>query len=647
MRNKKVLLMGLAGVLAISLAAGCSKSNNAGSETSISETVSVSDTATVETTNNTDVTDSTETAEQNTESQEEPAYSETPNLDEYCDEIVFPEGMEQIKFSGKEVDRFQSDNYSVYEGKKVILLVDKGIILPEDYGIMLDDFCEEIEKISGLSFNTTRKTFTSNMAKTKAGDLPWADLKSGDKYILQINNTNTEKNSFYPGNFYPGYGVITDCGAHWFEGEIHVWPSDYNRLIEHLCNAILSNYYPYVGDEYEVADTLYFRTIESLEEKYDDFKRMVLNMNFEQFSPEVTAENVEKMWTNDYKNLSSWQEKDTFQKLFVHFMLEKYGADFLPSLVSYNYSDRDMYRSQVADRIKELYGDDIFVKYYEWVMENSPAKAQKVVFSGNAGDVVVADTDCYAEGERCFIYIEAGLTVPGNYVKIADQIVAALEKKMWCSDDPLKYDYNPWGKFYGISNNGKLPIVLNLDEENLGLISYFGSEVCLYDYGMRDGNMNEIEYYTLAHEASHAILNAKAEERKFGKIMVEGSADFYAECALKEAGMQNLFTGGGRFTYSSLNTQTAEKLFEEDFRDVSHANRGAEYSYGYLLSKYLCETFGDEYLTKMNNAIKQSAIKDNGEYGDASDSALRVSIMKRLFGDDVFVKFAEWYELNY
>lgn len=651
MKNKKLLSVGLVFLLTFSLLLGCAKSENTTiTETSITaETSAANDLATKDlATSDHSLPETDISADDEVIQTYDEVFEADPSIDEYSDEIKLPDGMAGITFSGDEARHYVSDNYGVYVSDRFIVLVDKNMDLPGDYGIMLEDIAEAIEQVSGLSFRTTRKAYTHNMAVTRSRERPWEDLKSGDKYIIQLNKTNDEKNIYLPASFYPGYAVLSDCGVYSVEPGEHVWPCDYTRLIDVLSLAITYNYYPQTGGKYEISEAIYYNTVEYLKEAYPDLKRMTLNMDFEQFRDDVTAENVEECWVKTCTKWNSRSERATFERLFVQFMLEKFGPEFLPVILTDNYAKRDMERKEMADRIKASFGKDVFVKYYEWAKEKGPERPSEVFFSGKASDTIKAKENCYAEGERCFLYIEAGLTVPGDFLKKADTIVAALEKKMWQSDTGLNYNYYPYGAFYGITNNKKLPILLKNDEDRMGFISYYAEEVNIYDSGMMSGNIHDIEYDTLAHESSHAVFDAKAPIRKHGKIMVEGSADYYAEYVLSATGIGDFNEYGKYYYYETpINKDTAETLFLNDFRNLSHAERGPEYTFGYYLTRYLDETYGDEFLANLNNAVKKSNIVDDGDYGDEKASETRVEIFKNLFGNDVFTKFGEWYTKNF
>lgn len=571
-------------------------------------------------------------------------FSEDPSLDEASDQVYIPEGIELIKFSGKTDISFSSANYSAYESDKYILLVDRNVKLPGDYAIMLDDIMSTMEEITGLSFSTPRKGFSKNMVKTYDGETPWAGLESADKIIIQLNNSDRDPYSYDPVDFFTGYMSMNDCGLYTFPGE-PVLPSDYMRMIHMLSLELLRNHYPDISEEGYDSEVIYNNVIESLEEKYPDLKRVVIYTGLDEVSTDFDPADTESVWLNPDGKWSDYSCTMNFMKSFSYYMFETYGDKYLPSVATNNFSYAGMSREDLADYYKATFGENLFTDFGEWLMKAKPDMPVSITLSGNAEDIFTAETNCYAEGENCILYIEKDVNIPGDYLINADNIVKALERKMFNTE--VTYDYPPVGAFSGIPNNGKMIIYLCIDEEMLGLISFCDSSVYIYDYAMETGDMGLLDYAALAHESSHAVMEAMSDTHRIGKIMTEGSAEFYAECAIVETGLGTADDFYHGFYYmTDLNAKTAEDLFRNDFDDVNHANRGAEYSMGYYLSKYLCETFGDEFLTNLNDAVFASSIKESGGYGDDADREERTRVFKKTFGDDVFTNFGTWYGKN-
>jgi len=651
MRTKKLLSMGLSLVLAVSMLAGCAVNKDTPASVSMSVSEEKQETPSSVTAPATSVDKGEDTVPVVTEPvEEEPKYEETPGLDEASDTVEFPEGTKMITFSGKRDKAYLSKDYGAYEGEKYILLVDKNVELPGNYADILNDIVDTIEQVSGLSFNTERTNFTQNMVKTYEKETPWEGLKPAGKVIIQLNNSDRDPYTFPAADIYMGYVTLYDRGLYTSPNE-PVWESDYTRIITILINELFTKNYPNLAASDNADEVVEYYVIEALEEKYPDFKRMVNEINYEAFRRDVTEDDAENVWVIKHRNWPSWDERTTFEELFIHFMLDKYGNEFFGSIVSDNYADRNLSRRKMADRIIKIYGEDVFAEYIRWVQTKLPDSPQVLDLSSITENVFYTEANYYLEGERCFFYIEKGIYVPRNYFETAEEIVTALEKKMWNQNKPINYAASlasQSGTFYGISNNNKLPIVLACDEENMGYISVcYDPDVQIYDYGMRDGKLENIEYDTLAHECSHSVMGAVVDFHKLGKIMTEGSANYYAEYVIDELGMKDNFYSDNTFRYhTKLTADTAEALFKGDFDDVTHADRGAEYAYGYHLTKYLIATYGDEYLTTIKDTLKTSKIKDSGGYGDDADREERLRVFKEAFGDDLFTEFGKWYVNN-
>lgn len=631
---KRKWLQGIVLALTIGLLSGC----GAAREVQESEVISTSSETEV----------SAETSAEATKAPETSKQPQEGGLDEYCETVEFPAGTKMLTLSGKIDDWYSSEDYSAYESEKYILLVDKNVKLPGNYINMLDDIIDTIEEVSGLSFATERKDFGSNMKATRSGEYPWADLKSGNKFIIQLNDKKRNGNEVPSPTLGIGYMTIYDRGLWTFEGE-PVCESDYGRMVSEVLLGLFHKYQPDLVYSDSADEAIYCLVIDKLQQKYDDMKRLENWLSIEVFPTDLIAGNVEEAWISTHYNWEEWRERTGFEELFIIYMLDTQDNSFLPYILSETSEDTEEDRTALAAKIKELYGDEVFVNFYNWVHGKMPEKPQELVITGDKKGTFTTEKACYIRGERCFLYVEAGLTIPNDYVEKADAIIAELEKQMWNVDKPISYKESlasDYGTFYGISNKGKMPIVLKRDTDQMGYISaYYSPDVNIYDYGMETGEMKYIEYSTLAHECSHAVMDAKGQMGKIGRIMTEGSADFYAESVLKALKISTLEDYHYYSYETPINEDTAEQLFCDDFDDLGHANRGAEYSFGFYFSEFLQETYGDNFLTEVTAALKQKNIADY-ESDEEKDRQARTETFKSVFGEDVFTRFGLWYTKN-
>lgn len=572
-----------------------------------------------------------------------------PEWDECSVEVEFPEGINILKFNGNFDKVIKVDEYSAYESEKYVLLVDKGLELPGNYNLVLDEIIDCYEEKTGLCFKTTKKNFKDNMVPTLTNEFPFADLKSADKYIIQLNGREVPSGKinsydFWASKIFRGYIVMYDRGMDTIPG-VMASESDYITTISQLGMGLKGKYLKQFCDD--KVEFFYSEMVQrELEEKYTDFKLVSKASDYYHLPTKANKASSEPAWI---QRPDSWDytEYHSFLFYFYKYLSETQGINFVSNIFTEEYSDYIMDREAVAKRYKEVFGESVFRDYITWLKKQSVGKAEALSLNPSQSGFFTADKYYYIEGEDCFVYVEAGINMPYDYVETADMIVKELSAEMWQTDNPLLFDESyksNTGLYYGISNNGKLPISLNVDEDNLGLISYCSwPDVVIYDYGMKDMDLNEVKYYVLAHECSHAVVDAGFNSLTMGKIMTEGIAEYFGRKAIDALGI-NTYISEQYYDYKTpINSNTAEELFLNDFQDVSHADRGAEYYYGYWFTRFLAETYGDSFLVDMKKANLFAGISNENNIADREK---RVEAFKKTFGDDVFSKFGEWYEQN-
>lgn len=573
-------------------------------------------------------------------------YHDDTVCDEYADEIVFPENVDVITLSGNPKDFFCSQNYSVLESEKYILLIDKNVKLPGNYALMLDEIVDAIEAESGLSFRMKKKAFNNYMTPAFSGDYPWKDLKSGDKFIIQLNYASEAHMGDAPERSI-GYITLYDRGLNAYEDEIY--DVSYSRAVFILCSALAYSCCPEIYGYQNFHSILADRVEDDLSTKYPRFKGIVDNGRvYMTYTEQPTIDNVNTLWVNKCKYWEQ-EEANSFLDLFEEYMFETYGNNYIPMLIN-DIKVKPFYiREGLSVQYKKVFGKDVFRDYIVWLSQHSVDFPVEIVFDGKEDGVIASSGKRYAEGERCFLYIDEGLILPNDYLYTADSIVGKLQLQMFFDSKVIEYEDATYFRpgFYGLSNNGKLPVFVLVDTDNVGMVSYaIGSIAVVFNQGIITSR-NDIEYSTLAHEISHAVLAYHEYSHRIGKIMFEGSADFYAEEVLKELDISD---DEYRFYHYStpINADTAESLFMNDFTDVSHGERGAEYYMGYWLCRYLKEEYGDHFFVDFYNAIQEADMSycEDDEYGTNQDRAIRTQVMKNVFGDDVFIKFGTWYSQN-
>ncbi len=643
---KRKCLEGLCLLLTVGMLEGCAAGGeNAQSGENTNTTVESMEQSTES--NSEGIQASNETTTESTE-EEMPVVAAT--FDEFTEDVEIPEGVVELTFSGKQKDKVKSEDYSIYVSDKYILLVDKGLELPGDYPQALDDIVDEIEENTGFSFRTEKKDFNQNMEKTFEGETPWKGLKSGDKFIIQLNNKksagdgNVNSYAIDPPILHRGYMVAYDCALGTMPNSSFE-EADYYRTIDCLLSGIYAQYYPQFDAEDDGWEYVEEVIIKDMTDKYPDFKRVGNVTEYVDLPVYTEGSEVEDKWNANH-NALDWSERRSLEIYFYKYMMETQGKDFLTKIFDEEDTYRNASRDRITRRMTEVFGEDLFDNFVVWLGggEVEVEKAQALTLDSSKSGFFEADQYYYVEGKYCFVYIEKGAYVPYDYVENADAIVEELGKDMWDLQKATTFEESNisiYKNFYGISNNGKLAIYIGVDEDNLGLISnYDGSAVVIYDLGMEKKELKDIEYDTLAHESSHAMMDNCGAMDAIGRIMTEGTADFYAKQAIQEAGIETSF-GEQFYNYDvPINAETAEELFFKDYADVSHADRGAEYHYGYYFSIYLNETYGPNFLKDVTDVLRVAGISDQGTEEDCTK---RVAIFKQVFGEDVFTLFGEWY----
>lgn len=281
---------------------------------------------------------------------------------------------------------------------------------------------------------------------------------------------------------------------------------------------------------------------------------------------------------------------------------------------------------------------------------------------------------CYLESEKYVLFIDKGIDLPGDFQVNVDAIIDELEKELGLSSCPDTYEYcdcmidisiyfdgdYPW---YNVGVGTKIPIFIIADDKPEGWISSATSEgavIVMYEM-FSEEILNSVPYYRdnpsyindyldytdIAHELTHVITerNHRTTEiitegiaEYMGYSVIEALADEYPSIAVAQE-RRNLYD------YSlpeQVNAENAERIFVDDYHDLTTAERGAQYTYGKYLFMYLYEQYGDGTYKMLNDKLIEKGIDYNRiEYGEEALKSF-ASAIKEAFGEDVFAKFGEW-----
>ncbi|MBR5712463.1 MAG: hypothetical protein IKX54_02600 [Lachnospiraceae bacterium] len=314
--------------------------------------------------------------------------------------------------------------------------------------------------------------------------------------------------------------------------------------------------------------------------------------------------------------------------------------------------------------------------------DNVPEESglNEITLSGKKEDHVITDRYCYYEGDKFFLLLDKDLDLPGDFGDNVAAIIDALEKEIGfeftCSGkndrlylgDAILGVKDPWRE---LDNEMKVVIYVFVDREDKHNISYATSGgLTLYMYELYSDELwnsvdsyrnnpwrrsSTVDYGTVAHELTHVLTLRYYDGTS--KIMTEGSAEYYAETVIASLAGKNkdfaeCYEGIKDLNRSWINElvtkDNAEEIFADDYRNLDHANRGDEYTFGRGFCEFLSETYGKTFMKKYLDAAKEKGLESQYS-GLVSDTDIKkhAVVMKELFGDDVFVKFAAWVDQHY
>lgn len=310
---------------------------------------------------------------------------------------------------------------------------------------------------------------------------------------------------------------------------------------------------------------------------------------------------------------------------------------------------------------------------------------EEVVLDGVADHSYVAEDYCYLESDKYVLFLEKGIKLPGDFKTNLDAIVDEIETQLRISsspEDPAEYQKigtiriydapddngiapHPW-KGWDIGT--KLPIFLLVDKEGEGYISgAYTDYVSFYIWSLYSNEIWDtvpyfkersefrdecVDYVTLAHEITHIIT---LRNNNLTDILSEGIADYTEEAVIFSLADRypSIKTSKEDHNWDdnpvpkAVNADNAEKIFIEDYHDLSSAHRGAEYAYGSNLFKYLHEKYGDGFYSKFNDRIRADKLTVNTSEYDKASVKKFADVIKDLYGMDVFKKFGKWCVKNH
>lgn len=314
-------------------------------------------------------------------------------------------------------------------------------------------------------------------------------------------------------------------------------------------------------------------------------------------------------------------------------------------------------------------------KFYAiWKKCDDLSGFSRVSFSGVREEAVSTDRFCYAEGERVVLLLDKGLHLPGDTLQNIEQIMEVIENKTGLSYDvyPLDYpfDYfnttcetyfrnNPWE---GMDFGKKVAILFvngccGDSSASGGRIvtiptgQFFEDFVNTYYW---NGELRDYyNFAVLAHELTHILTQRYV---TLNMCVTEGSAEHISGVVIKElAGLSEDYAKSVDFYYAKQegqeddedyvvsNLENPEELF---ITDCQNEGKYEPYHFGRILCEFLHETYGAGFLKDYVLSVKSSGLNAFYKSFTEEDHVAFTALFKETFGDDVFVRFGEWYQEN-
>lgn len=263
--------------------------------------------------------------------------------------------------------------------------------------------------------------------------------------------------------------------------------------------------------------------------------------------------------------------------------------------------------------------------------------------SGNEGDIVEITKPEYIETEDFILFLCEGAVVEGDLLEDVSRIVEIVETETGFKlNNDSKYArtraMEHLGSFAEVFRN----VDYRMQKFHIYVVPYevsspcaFGSEVVVNPMDVEPNG----DCSTLVHELTHAVHLRNGLD--LGRIMTEGYATYITDRIIeKYPELKSDFNA--KMNYSGLNyeisAENAEQLlsrsdFEDDFDN-------------YLLGFRFLHFLNAEYGGDIFNTILKTATDNADLYEMFLSNEKAMGYVKDCTGEDVFVRFAEWYSEN-
>ncbi len=265
-----------------------------------------------------------------------------------------------------------------------------------------------------------------------------------------------------------------------------------------------------------------------------------------------------------------------------------------------------------------------------------------LVLSGDVSDQYTTDKQEYVVSDKFILYIDKGVTVNGNVMNIIKRIMDDIEKQTGLKYnvntiyskytlDVCECNFNEPRKFRAVDpQNKKIGIYVVNDNSKTPYAFESGILVTANDILLDTGNNSAV-----IHELCHTIHLRNGEN--LGEIMNEGFATYTTMKVIENDKTLNS-DFDSMLNYSNFETEITKENAEDLF--INMTGQWDHYLYGFRFTNFLYKTYGDKVFIN----ILKKANKSHDKYGNQLPVKTVLAAVKSQTSDDVFVRFAEWYQ---
>lgn len=272
------------------------------------------------------------------------------------------------------------------------------------------------------------------------------------------------------------------------------------------------------------------------------------------------------------------------------------------------------------------------------------AESRLITLSGRPDDSFTAENNCYAKGDRVLLFLQKGVTVPGDTIITVQNAMAELEAATGLSFDER----------WAVSHTNNYQLLFEEDVfdtvnptgdtievliGNLGDWSPYATEnSAIIDAVDLEGP----DKLALYHELAHVLYLRNAVD--LGLCLDEGLATWTLDRLYRQKGVPCWTTD----FYMSSPMFDESLITGGDSFSICFENSDDNYCYGYRLITFLTETYGAEIIPKLLKTATEDGFDSSREGDEAAATKADTEHMKRILmgitGEDVFTRFAAWHD---